>query len=133
MTALRKMTLMPAQRLEKRARCSKIKDEFAWEGCGHYRIRRGSQSSTKQHMKNRCGIRRGFNCASEWSYRRQGWQLVDGIFPGRAARAHFTVSWLRPVLRSRAPDQKPQKTMMPTAGKCYIVLRTFAFTRKDSL
>jgi hypothetical protein len=38
-----------------------------------------------------------------------------------------------PVPRSRNVKADPQKSMMPTAGKCYIVLRTFAFSRKDSL
>jgi hypothetical protein len=30
-------------------------------------------------------------------------------------------------------DQKAKKSMMPTARKCYIVLRATAFLRKDSL
>jgi hypothetical protein len=29
--------------------------------------------------------------------------------------------------------QEPEKTMMPTARKCYIVLPTTAFLRKDAL
>jgi hypothetical protein len=33
------------------------------------------------------------------------------------------------------PDaiKKPEKSMMPTVRKCYIVLRATAFLRKDSL
>jgi len=61
MTALRKMTLMPAQRLEKRAPMFKDKDEFAWERMRTLPYSTRIASSTKQHMKNRCGIRRGFN------------------------------------------------------------------------
>ncbi len=34
--------------------------------------------------------------------------------------------------RSRDAAQEPEKTMMPTARKCYIVLRAIALWRKDS-
>ena len=29
--------------------------------------------------------------------------------------------------------EKPEKTMMPSAGKCYIVLRAIVMWRKDAL
>jgi hypothetical protein len=37
------------------------------------------------------------------------------------------------VLRSPDAAKKPEKSLMPIARKCYIVLRATAFLRKDSL
>ena len=34
---------------------------------------------------------------------------------------------LSAVLGARGATTEPEKTIMPTVGKCYIVLRTFAF------
>ncbi len=43
------------------------------------------------------------------------------------------MSYLPAVQRSHGAAAEPEKSMMLTMGKCYIVLRKFAFSRKDSL
>ena len=39
---------------------------------------------------------------------------------------------LHPVSHRQDTAQFSEKTMLPIVGKCYIVLRTIAFSRKDS-
>jgi len=88
MTALRKMTLMPAQRLEKRAP--------AFESKG--RIRLGSDADITLFDANRVIDKATYDDPLEYSEGIQfvlvngvpvvkDGQLVEGIFPGRAARA----------------------------------------------
>ena len=88
MTALRKMTLMPAQRLEKRAPMFKDKG----------RIRIGADADITVFDPNRVIDRATYEKPAEHSEGIQfefvngvavvkDGQLVDGVFPGRAARA----------------------------------------------
>jgi hypothetical protein len=75
MTALRKMTLMPAQRLEKRAPVFKDKG----------RIRVGADKATfDEPLEYSEGI--PFVLVNGIAVVRNG-DLVDGVSPGRAARA----------------------------------------------
>ena len=88
MTALRKMTLMPAQRLEKRAPIFKDKG----------RIRVGADADITVFDANRILDKATYEKPLQYSEGIQfvfvngvavvkDGQLVDGIFPGRAARA----------------------------------------------
>jgi N-acyl-D-aspartate/D-glutamate deacylase len=88
MTALRKMTLLPAQRLEKRA------PAFGSKG----RIRVGADADITVFDPNRVIDRATFDSPLQYSEGIQfvlvggmpvvkDGQLVDGVFPGRAARA----------------------------------------------
>jgi dihydroorotase len=88
MTALRKMTLMPAQRLEKRAPMFKDKG----------RIRIGADADITVFDPNRIIDRATYEKPADHSEGIQfvlvngvavvqDGQLVDGVFPGRAARA----------------------------------------------
>jgi dihydroorotase len=88
MTALRKMTLMPAQRLEKRAPVFKDKG----------RIREGADADITVFDPNRVIDKATFEEPLQYSEGIQfvlvngvpvvkDGQLVDGVFPGRAARA----------------------------------------------
>jgi dihydroorotase len=91
MTAIRKMTLMPAQRLEKRAPAFKDKG----------RIRVGADADISVFDANRVIDKATFEEPLQYSEGipfvlvngvavvKNG-QLVDGIFPGRAARAPIT-------------------------------------------
>jgi N-acyl-D-aspartate/D-glutamate deacylase len=88
MTALRKMTLMPAQRLEKRAPAFKDKG----------RIRTGADADITVFDPNRVIDKASYEQPLQYSEGIQfvlvngvpvvkDGQLVDGVFPGRAARA----------------------------------------------
>jgi dihydroorotase len=88
MTALRKMTLMPAQRLEKRAPIFKNKG----------RIRLGADADITVFDANRVVDRATYEEPLRYSEGIQfvfvsglavvkSGQLVDGLFPGQAARA----------------------------------------------
>jgi len=91
MTALRKMTLMPAQRLEKRAPMFKDKG----------RIRVGADADITVFDANRVIDKATYENPLEYSEGIQfvlvnglpvvkDGQLVSGAFPGRAARAPIT-------------------------------------------
>ncbi len=43
------------------------------------------------------------------------------------------MTWLNPAPHSLDAAKESEKTVMPTARKCYIVLRANALLRKDSL
>jgi N-acyl-D-aspartate/D-glutamate deacylase len=88
MTALRKMTLMPAQRLEKRAPVFKNKG----------RIRAGADADITIFDPNRVIDKATYEQPLQYSEGIQfvlvngvpvvkDGQLVDGVFPGQAARA----------------------------------------------
>ena len=91
MTALRKMTLMPAQRLEKRAPVFKDKG----------RIRAGADADITVFDPDRVIDKATFEDPLQYSEGiryvlvngipvLQDGQLVDGVLPGRAARAPLT-------------------------------------------
>jgi len=88
MTALRKMTLMPAQRLEKRARVFKDKGRIRVGADADITVfdpkRVIDKATYEQPLQYSEGIQ--FVLVNGVPVVKDG-QLVDGVFPGRAARA----------------------------------------------
>jgi N-acyl-D-aspartate/D-glutamate deacylase len=88
MTALRKMTLMPAQRLEKRAPAFKDKGRIRVGADADITVfdpeRVMDKATYEEPLQYSEGIR--FVLVNGVAVLKEG-QLVDGVFPGRAARA----------------------------------------------
>jgi len=88
MTALRKMTLMPAQRLEKRAPVFKDKGRIRVGADADITVfdpeRIIDKATYEDPLQNSAGIQ--FVLVNGVAVLKDG-QLVDGVFPGRAARA----------------------------------------------
>ena len=55
------------------------------------------------------------------------------FFPAGPRERQFRSDFPKSAPQRRGAAQKPERTMMPTARKCYIVLRAPALLRKDSL
>jgi len=88
MTALRKMTLMPAQRLEKRAPVFKDKGRIRASADADITVFDANTVIDKATYENPLQYSEGirFVLVNGVPVVRDG-QLVDGVFPGRAARA----------------------------------------------
>jgi N-acyl-D-aspartate/D-glutamate deacylase len=93
MTALRKMTLMPAQRLEKRAPVFKNKGRIRVGADADVTVfdadRVIDKATYDDPLENSAGIQ--FVLVNGVAVVKDG-QLVDGVFPGRAARAPIVSS-----------------------------------------
>ena len=59
--------------------------------------------------------------------------LLKGSFRAEPREHPFRNDLAESARHSQDAEQEAEKTMMPTARKCYIVLRANALLRKDSL
>src|SRR5258708_5027303 len=89
-------------------------------------------SLINRRTKSHCNIRREFSlCLStEFLSSRMGILLKES-FPAGPREHPFRSEWAKSAGHSQDAAQEAEKTMMPTARKCYIVLRAPALLRKD--